>query len=97
MTDADLSAIIQMLRGALGDAAKNEFVLTVTRPTLEMMLDFFTHLDPDMPSAALCKALGPLVGDVVMNRKLQRLNDIADVLGPNVLRLAMIVDQLDRR
>lgn len=97
MLEVDLYEAIIMIKRALLDQDRQEFVLKTSRSMLVAILDFFQHMDPDMPSAPICKLLGPLVGDVVMNRKLQRLDEIADSIGPQVARLAFIADQMERR
>lgn len=75
-----------------------------TRVTVEMsgrlarlFIDFLHDLDPDMPPRPIMKILGPLVGDHMMNEKLNRLDRIAEDLGPTVIKLGMIVDHLERR
>lgn len=98
MTHAELYESIALVKLVLrGNPDQKEFTLTIPRPLALAWLDFLQHMDPDMPPAPICKALGPLVGDVVMNTKLRRIDDIANSLGPIVWRLVMIVDQLERR
>jgi hypothetical protein len=74
---------------------KQEFKLTCSRIHIELFYEWLQSTDPDMPPAPICKALGPLVGDVMMNDKLQRLDALADTLGPLVIRLGMIVENAD--
>lgn len=97
MTEADLAYTIAMFRGALAaNPEKQDFTLIVTRPMVEIILDVVVGMDPDMPPRPICKILGPLTGDIMMNAKLNRLDEIANSLGPNVIRLAMIADQLEK-
>jgi hypothetical protein len=62
-----------------------------------LFLDFLDSLDPDMPKRPIMKILGPLVGDSMMNDKLNRLNEIADKLGPSLVYLNLMIGQLERR
>jgi hypothetical protein len=63
-------------------ADPNALVKVTMRPaTARLFVEFLHDFDPDMPPRPICKALGPLVGDVVMNTKLARLDDITDRLG----------------
>jgi hypothetical protein len=52
-----------------------------------LFIDFLRDFDPDMPPRPVCKALGPLLGDTLMNAKLRRLDAIADKLGPLLIDL----------
>lgn len=98
MTHADLYEAIALFKRVLAeDPERKAFTLNISRTTAEMILDHFQSMDPDMPPRPVCKILGPLVGDVMMNEKLNRLDDLANSLGPNVIRLAMIIDRLEKR
>jgi len=55
--------------------------------TAILFLDFLRSLDPDMPPPPVCKALGPLVGDVMMNAKLARVDAVISELNGLVDRL----------
>ncbi len=97
MTHIELAEVIAAFKLALRNNPDREsFDLTMTRQMLEAVLEYLYTLDPDMPPRPICKALGPLVGDIMMNTKLNRIDELTDVLGPIVIRLGMIADQMER-
>jgi hypothetical protein len=71
------------------------FKVTMQRGTIELFHEWLQSTDPDMPPPPVCKALGPLVGDIMTSEKLQRLDALADVLGPLVIRLEMMMERHD--
>jgi hypothetical protein len=73
------------------------FQVKISRTSLQLFYEWLQSTDPDMPAPAICKALGPLVGDDMMNTKLHRLDQLADTLGPLTVRLAMAAEQLEQR
>jgi hypothetical protein len=84
-TKADVVETIRRVRQA---AKVGPFVLVTMDQTMaELFIDFLRDFDPDMPPRPVCKALGPLLGDTLMNAKLQRLDAIADKLGPLLIDL----------
>jgi hypothetical protein len=91
-----LPETIAQVRRLLKDPDAKEFTLTISRKQAILWLDYLETMDPDMPRRPVMKALGPLVGEYMMNDKLQRLNDIADKLGPAIIRLTMLTEQLER-
>jgi hypothetical protein len=96
MTHAEVHEAIALIKRVLAeDPVRQEFTLKISRQMSLLILDFFQSMDPDMPPRPIMKALGPLVGDYMMNDKLARLDDIADSLGPQVMRLPVIADQLE--
>lgn len=88
---------IAEVKRLLADGETKEFTLTISRKQAILWLDFLESMDPDMPRRPVMKALGPLVGEYMMNDKLQRLNDLADKLGPAVVQLSMIAERLESR
>lgn len=92
-----LAETIFAVKRLLANEDAKEFDLKITREQAVLWLDYLESLDPDMPRRPIMKALGPLVGDMMMNDKLNRLNDLADRIGPAVLRLTMLADRLERR
>ena len=74
------------------------------RPLLELFFEFLYDFDPDLPPKPICKAMGPLVGDFMMNDKLNRvdrmtceLSDVVDRLGASTMNLIMLLQDLERR
>lgn len=91
-----LTETIVDVKRALADPDAKEFTLTISREQAVLWLDYLETMDPDMPRRPIMKALGPLVGDYMMNDKLNRLNDLADKIGPAVMRLTMLAEQIER-
>jgi hypothetical protein len=90
-----LHETIAEVKRLLADDDAKEFTLTVSRQQAILWLDYLETMDPDMPRRPVMKALGPLVGEYMMNDKLHRLNELADKLGPAVVQLSMIAERLE--
>jgi len=103
-TPADIKLALHQLREKLKVTPLQVVTVDMDRTTAELFVDFLINIDPDMARAwrqllpqPWCKVLGPIVGDQMMNVKLQRLDDLADKLGPLVLLLGGMINQLERR
>lgn len=81
IADPDIRAAQQRIIAKLRANPDQPIKVTLRPETARLFVDFLQDFDPDMPPRAICKALGPLVGDVVMNAKLNRLDAITDRLG----------------
>jgi hypothetical protein len=81
ISEIDIREFVTELNQAVRASTTGSVTVTMKIPMAGAFKDFLQHLDPDMPSAPMCRALGPLVGDHLMNRKLERLDDLADKLG----------------
>jgi hypothetical protein len=97
VTPADIKVYVHQLNEVIKTAgADGEIKFTMHVNMARAFRDYLLHHDPDMPPPPLCKALGPLVGDVVMNKKLRRLDQLADKLGPTAILLVGLATQLVR-
>lgn len=92
-TPGDIKYVISQVREAIKASTDQTVTLTMQADHARLFVDFLCDFDPDMPPRAICKILGPLVGDHMMNAKLQRLDEIADKLGPAVLLLNGLITQ----
>lgn len=81
IADPDIRRAQQEIIARLRANPDKPIKVTMRPETARLFVDFLQDFDPDMPPRAVCKALGPLVGDVVMNAKLNHLSDIIDRLG----------------
>jgi hypothetical protein len=88
MTPADIKEFVFELDQAIAGSTTGTISMKMDVRMAQAFRDFLEHLDPDMPSAPMCRALGSLVGDYVMNRKLERLDELADKLGVAALLLS---------
>jgi hypothetical protein len=96
---ADIHAAKRVMRAALDatpDLDKARLTVEMSGRVAQLFAEFLHDLDPDMPPRPIMKALGPLVGDHMMNAKLHRLDELADKLGPLTIRLTHLVDDLRR-
>lgn len=107
ITPHELRQAEQMVRAAVqcagGVDSKQTVVISMSPRIAWLFADHLQQYDPDMPAPAMCKILGPLVGDMMMNAKLQRLDtfllrfdDLADRIGPTAMQLLMALDQAER-
>ncbi len=100
ITPHELRQAEKMVREAVqcaGGRDSNQNVTISMSPRLAWLFaDHLQQYDPDMPAPAICKVLGPLVGDIMMNAKLHHLDEIADKLGPIAMQLLMALDQAER-
>jgi hypothetical protein len=97
VTPADIIEFVHHLNEVIKTAgADGEIRFTMHVNMARAFRDYLLHHDPDMPPPPLCKALGPLVGDYVMNAKLHRLDALADKLGPTAILLVGLATQLER-
>lgn len=92
MTPADIKLSIFEIDQAIAATTTDTVSMRMDVKMAQAFKDFLQHMDPDMPPAPICKALGPLVGDYMMNTKLQRLDEIADKLGPAVILLSGLIN-----
>ncbi|CAN7383107.1 hypothetical protein LJR220_003407 [Bradyrhizobium sp. LjRoot220] len=97
MSPADIKLCVHELKEAIKASTDGTITINMGTQHAKMFIDFLQHMDPDMPPAPLCKALGPLLGDHLLNAKLGRLDDIADKLGPLVMLLSTAIAQQERR
>src|SRR5215831_14048779 len=83
-----------MIRRVLAEADPDQeiFQMSVDRAYLELFFEFLYDFDPDLPPKPICRAMGPLVGDFMMNDKLNRvdrmtceLSDVVDRLGASTM------------
>ncbi len=92
-TPADVKLTIHQFKEAIKASTDGTIkVLHMDVKIAQLFIDFLYDWDPDMPPRPICKILGPLVGDHMMNEKLNRLDDIADKLGPMMIMLECHVD-----
>lgn len=107
ITPHELRQAEQMVRAAVqcagGVDSKQTVVISMSPRIAWLFADHLQQYDPDMPAPAMCKILGPLVGDMMMNAKLQRLDtsllvsaEISNRLGPLLMQLLMTLDQAER-
>lgn len=97
VTKGDLRLVIHQLHEAIRQSTDGTIELTMDAIHARLFVEFLHDFDPDMPPRPICKILGPLVGDHMMNEKLNRLDGIADKLGPMVMLLSGMVSQMERR
>jgi|SRR6185437_5691206 len=97
VTKGDLRLVIHQLHEAIRQSTDGTIELTMDAIHVRLFVEFLHDFDPDMPPRPICKILGPLVGDHMMNEKLNRLDGIADKLGPMVMLLSGMVSQMERR
>lgn len=97
--DADIHAAKRTMRAAIDASPDLDARMTIEMSgrVARLFAEFLHDLDPDMPPRPIAKALGPLVGDVMMNAKLQRLDELANKLGPLSIRLLHLVNDMERR
>jgi hypothetical protein len=93
MTPADIKQFVFELDQAIDASTIGLVSMQMDVRMAEAFKDFLQHMDPDMPPGPLCKALGPIVGDYVMNLKLARLDELADKLGVAALLLSSEADR----
>lgn len=97
MTPGDVKLLIFELEERIAASEDKTVSVRLNVDTARLFKDFLYDFDPDMPPRPIMKALGPLVGDIMMNDKLHRLDDLADKLGPLVMLLTTAVAQQERR
>jgi hypothetical protein len=85
------------IKQMLADSDVEKISVTMPREIASMFVDFLYDWDPDMPPRPIAKVLGPLLSDVLMNRKLARLDELVDALGPISLRFEDMVSYLETR
>lgn len=79
MTPEDLTFIRIEMRQKLAQMPDDgEATLRISKRAAQCFVDYPEQHDPDMPPPAICKALGPLVGDTILNAKLHRLDEMID-------------------
>lgn len=96
LTRSEIKLFEQQVNDAITAGDGQTIVLQMTEHLAKLFVEFLYDFDPDTPPRPLMKALGPLVGDMMMNAKLQRLDEIADKLGPMIMLLMMTANQLER-
>jgi hypothetical protein len=97
-TPADVKLCIHQFQDAIKASTDGTInIVNIDVKVAHLFVDFLRDWDPDMPPRPICKILGPLVGDTMMNAKLQRLDDLADKLGPIVILLSGMINQLEKR
>jgi hypothetical protein len=88
---ADIRLVIRQVKEAVRLSTDETIDLTMDAVHAQLFIDFLYDWDPDMPPRPICKILGPLVGDIMMNDKLNRLDEIADKLGPMMIVLSGLI------
>lgn len=91
VSPADIHLVVRQIKEALKVSPDGTIDVTMGYGVAQLFIDFLYDWDPDMPPRPICKILGPLVGDTMMNEKLNRLDELADKLGPIVLLLSGLV------
>lgn len=90
ISDPTIELARQRIKAKLRSNPDKPIHLVLRPETARLFLDFLHDFDPDMPPRPVCKALGPLVGDVMMNSKLDRLDAVTDRLGVIMTMMEMI-------
>ena len=91
---ADVKLTIHQFKEAIKASTDGTIkVMHMDTRIAQLFIDFLYDFDPDMPPRPICKILGPLVGDIMMNEKLNRLDEIADKLGPALILLSGLITQ----
>lgn len=82
MNDAEIRVVQAQIIALLKANPDNRAIKVTMIPEIaSLFVDFLHDFDPDMPPRPVCRALGPLLGDVMMNSKLDRLDAVTDRLG----------------
>jgi hypothetical protein len=103
MTPADIKLAIHQLEEAIKASTDGEIkVFNLSTNLAEAFIDFLKNIDPDMHRIwrqvlpqPLLPMLGPIVGQEMINTKLERLDRLANDLGTGLMLLNGIVGQLD--
>lgn len=105
ITHADIKLLVHRIEEAVRSSTNGTIrVIDMDVKAAELFVDFLKNIDPDMARIwrqvlpqPLLPMLGPIVGQEMINTKLQRLDALTDQLGTALMLLNGIVSQLDKR